>query len=1366
MPSSDDVVLSLHSVDGLSAEQQDALRRLGISRVSELLRFRPVHDAQLVVAVALGRIVHDVELTPLLDAPHHATPRPELPALPVDALAVVDDATARELGDHFGIRTIGALARFDAFAAAQRVVAERAGAFHEPASAPPELMPSLVGAVQNTINFSTFVREKTLRLPGVELLFDEDRVHDIDPRLAALFPVRGLGPIFTVGRRSAAVGGGIRRGVAGVLPRAPEPEPELHLGYAARFRQDWVNMGTFLGEIQHSLALAPGESRNIATIDWKRTHVTRRDEDTSVKELLTNDLVHTRALDEVARSAAFELQFGGTGTAAGTAVASAAMVLGAAAVGGVAGAVPAAAVGTAVGAAVGSFAPVLGNGIGAAAGAAGGALIGFGAGAAIAGGAALAATAGVQLGVVRSDSAGARAILADLAQDITETTSQKASSIRSLWSTVFVSDTQAENESLQTRNVTNYNHSHALTIQYYEVLQRYRTEVGLAAAEPLLFLPFRPLAFTLDLVADYWTVLREGVTDPALRERFEVVLGRFDTRTGRFTEGDQTLKTVVVTVQRLVVSGIGAVGPPPRVTLLGTASPQTRLGDVAVFAFAADDQPAAPITGVQVTRLLPGSPVTVSTRATVTEPDGAERVYARTSGVLEADRDGSVDVELDIPVGPPVDELEASTEEVERFFNARRYTFTRRLLLSLEPEQLIDLVEALLFRRAIQVDIRPQTFRSPSPRVPLARPGFAARRPTFGAAFAEAAGNRVRQAVLATVTRHPGIDADAIEAVDDALDRAADSLRDVSDSPTAREAGIDRAVQAAAPTFQTVVPGLAAEAGARLRELLRELGEKLAGDAALVEEAVPLTELVDPTPFAVTGNTLVFRMRRPSAAVAARRLVADTPLAQAASFVDDLGAFVKAELERRTAVTRDLFLPTSGVFAEALLGRANASEKLDVTRFFHWQDSPIPHLAPAIAQLAAGSRVQDQLDGTGPTVPGSVLNIVNPAAFPDPTGLAGILTAIQNGDIFRDMSKAQELATVLGNLSQLAARTTEIAGTLAGDARADALKAANDIASTVARLAQTPTQQGLQQNLPPSPAPTPTPTPTPTPPTPTPIPNPPRPVSPSTRRRIAVTLRVFVEPEVWEPRPSILSVVTGLTSPIELLLTQTRFGGQGRPLGQRDGASMAEVTTTFTIDTATMEMVEIDGGRPRFAPADIFLQADTESVPDRPEWFEALAPGATPISLISGSTLDPTGENFGVRHDQDGTRPRVRFTLAARPYFPLTKQDIEQRIGSVTIPIGGVPIGAANLVDLLFALSVFDIDADVSVTFEKGADGELTAQVSGSHDGFPYYEVFVNDTLRYDFTPTDDTAPESLRAGFPPERIERPPFVVPRLPGE
>ena len=1396
----DEVVLSLGMLPGLRDDQRAALGRMGIHRLSDLLHFQPVHRAQLIVALAAGRVVHDFEVEALVDAGHVGDPPADLMTRSTRVLAGVGASAATDLDTYFGVRTVADLASFQPFVQAQKIIAARANAFSEPASAPAELMPGIIGAIQNTINFASFVREKTLTLPGVELLYDEDRIHFIDERLAGLFPVRGFGLIFAPGLPGKK---GPNKSIK--LPKIPSPEPELHLGYAARLRQDWVNMGTYLGEVQHSLALAPGESRNIATIDWKRTHLTRRDEDTDVQELLSNDLVHTRALDEVARSTAFEHQFGGTGVAAGTASGSAANVVGAALVGGVAGAVPAAAVGALVGGAVGSVAPGVGNAIGAAAGAAGGAMIGFGVGAAVAGGSAMLASANAQLGVIRSDSTGSREVLAEMAQDITETTSQKASSIRSLWSTVFVSDTQAENEHLQTRNVTNYNHSHALTIQYYEVLAHYRTEMHIAAAEPLLFLPFRPLEFTLDLIADYWTLLRAGIDDPDLRARYDQVLAQFDTKTDAFVPGDDDpLVDIEVRVERpTVVFGLAS---PPNVRLIGPTPPQSRAGNVVRFRFD-DPRPVSQVTGVQIRGLITHEPVRVFVRLRVENDQAAEQFVHQRSDVLPADDDGRVRFDLSIPgIGPSVDHLQVTGDEIVRFFNAQRYRFTRQLLLALEREQLIDLVEALILRRSYEFDL-PPLVPGAFAGLPSVLPGLSARSLTLGGALGEAARNSVRRSVLAAVSDGPAAGtpvrrspasarpspasstSETLATIDAAVDRVADRLRGAGALPTANRDAVLTA--ALAPLSSALHAGGVANHVQIVNDakaLLAGLAVKLDADASLFEEAIPLTSFIDPQPFAITGNTLVFRMRKPDDQIAKRTLVTGTALQQVAGFVDALKRYVSQEVARRSPVVRDVYLPTSGVFAEALLGRANASEKLDVTRFFDWQDSPIPHLAPAIAQLVAGSRAQDQLDTT-PTVPGSVLNIVNPPAFPDPTGMAGVLSAIQNGSIFRDMSKAEQLTTVLSNLSQLAATTADVAGTLAGQAQANALQAANDIANTVAKLAQTSTEQGLRANqqtpdptgrpVPPTPPPTSPPPPPPTSPPPPPPPTsppppptsppppptsppppptsppPPPPTSPppppptSPRiRDVRIDFRVFVPSEVWEVKPSLspLSLAMLNASLIDAFFAGTRCSGQNRDFGRTNGVSMAQARMTFRLDTQTMEIVDVLELSPQFGSADFYLVTDTEDVPDKPEWFERVKPGKTPIADISGATLPLTESNFSVKRERVNESPVVRFTLDAHPHVPFTVASLGG-VPDTDISAGVVSFNAKQALVRIVELVVLDVNADVRVQFEKRGDGEIVVLVSGSHDAFPCYELYVNDDeAAYKFEPTSDDAPEDLHA--------------------
>lgn len=146
----------------------------------------------------------------------------------------------------------------------------------------------------------------------------------------------------------------------------------------------------------------------------------------------------------------------------------------------------------------------------------------------------------------------------------------------------------------------------------------------------------------------------------------------------------------------------------------------------------------------------------------------------------------------------------------------------------------------------------------------------------------------------------------------------------------------------------------------------------------------PLVELVDPNPVAIAANYLVLRL--------------------SGDDKTEREAWLHKKKIIEGSCREDLVpVPSGGVFAEAVLGRFNSAEKLDITRFWNWQDSPIPIQAPDIAAIQAGSRSEPDN-----TVPGQlsapVLSIVNPPAFPDPQGMGAVLAAIQNGNMFRDMS--------------------------------------------------------------------------------------------------------------------------------------------------------------------------------------------------------------------------------------------------------------------------------------------------------------------------------------------------------------------------
>lgn len=75
-------------------------------------------------------------------------------------------------------------------------------------------------------------------------------------------------------------------------------------------------------------------------------------------------------------------------------------------------------------------------------------------------------------------------------QNVNDRTHQNSSSSRNRRASVVKEVSQSEHESVSTRVIANYNHTHALSIHYYEVVQVFRVETRLSEADKVIFIPF------------------------------------------------------------------------------------------------------------------------------------------------------------------------------------------------------------------------------------------------------------------------------------------------------------------------------------------------------------------------------------------------------------------------------------------------------------------------------------------------------------------------------------------------------------------------------------------------------------------------------------------------------------------------------------------------------------------------------------------------------------------------------------------------------------------------------------------------------------------------------------------------------------
>lgn len=928
-----------------------SLANLGLRSWAELLGDSGVQDAMaLIKSRPDAATMRRAGLDPVRSARLNAD---ALAALPLSSLQRLSPALRRGLPATLGVSSVGELAK--AAAIIQRVTeldeAAEPDPFHEPPSAPRDLIPRSTGAIAASANYTQFVREHPLSLAdlGLEIQVDQALVRTVDPRLLAAFQF--------------------------------DPTPILQLGYMAGFRQDWISQGTFLGEPLQSIGLAPGETRRIAIIDWQRRVASQRDEDTDISESLSNVVTHQRSLAEVVSSTAREVQSGGTSLAAGTLATAVGAVGAGALVGGLGGA--------AIGAAAGSAA--------AGVGAIPGSLVGLGVGAVAGGiGAAVTASGNGQLGVVESDTSGRRDISANFSQRVNDVSMQKATALRSVMSTVVVSAEESERDALSTRAIANHNHAHALTIQYFEVLQHYRARVQHTRHQGLLFFPIQPLIFDGDLVLSHWESLRLGFSGNR-RARFDLMVARSRQLSASPLLAED-FKPSEVEVNQITVIGV------PRGRRLSLrarldaldALPFSRIGNTRVQRLNLIGKAARidDIYGLMLplsTADLLGRGIGSSTGSNNGENDLRVSVTIDTEPqttlqltISSEGDDGRIALDLRSALEQARQDAREAEDaandlvELVEAINSRPYRFTRLLVLSLEPEQLREVIEALVV---------------------------------------------VKKTTAATSSRGGGRSGPVNPPL--RLDRR-QILQHLPD---------DRQLGANAALLDTI------------REKFKTVPR---------QSGIPLSCLVDTQPFGWSDGMLVMKLRhlrnKDHTAKDFQQVSKQLPeLEVLRDYPAELATTLPAIAEQES--DQSIFLPTGGHFAEAILGRSNSAERLDGTRHIFWHELPNPLVATEIAALAAGSRAQP-LPDLKPTEANTVLTQAAPTNVPDPTLGAAAMAVLSQQNLFRDMSKTGELVGVLNNLSTLAQTMANKAGDLAGTAQEQTLQQAGALAQQIATLTE------------------------------------------------------------------------------------------------------------------------------------------------------------------------------------------------------------------------------------------------------------------------------------------------------------------------
>ncbi|WP_052955098.1 hypothetical protein [Microvirga vignae] len=779
----------------------------------------------------------------------------------------------------------------------------------------------------------------------LDLAFFPEKEPDFDPDAPAdLLPKSGIYPTERVFYRKLvldAVGApgetpqpietaaAIDLGAALTMPLAFQ---RLAIGAELTFSQSWFAQGLTLGQLLHSTSLAPGESTLIAMIDWERRTRASASETISETEQLTNTMTHSRAVSEVTDASAWEFQ---TGKSKVTTTSTTGQ---------------------------------------------GGVGFGLDLGLVSIGGSGAVATSSTEATSV-SSSYGQRELAASYAQQINDLSQQNASAVRNRRASIVREVSQEEHEQISTRVVTNYNHMHALSIQYYEVVQAFRVTTQLERARKCLFVPLQLISFHDPAVIDRWRlVLANAALTQRAQRQLTVEYGVVEIipQTPRVTPG-----RLILTGPRPSVMMRRAANAPASTSAAGAATPDTAEGTPAPDGSTAADGSRPDY------RAAPVNTPTAVLAAKGWNVDQLSAIGWATGRLLGRSGSDSVFVSDDtLVLGFNLKEGQAARFSVRRrdgaevtpghssptaFAFAGPIPITELQSIAIQTTEDRDVATALV----LQLNVLGTVFPLDVPVV-------------------------LRGGSLLDVVNFGGIGA----------------ARELTDHLEANRLHYSQAIYRALD---------AASIGAIL--------------APYTYRGLPLGQVIDPQPVAVTANFLVFRL-----SVSSEGHTRDARWAEEETAWREW--LVEHGLDRPAPKTELIPLPSGGVFAEAVLGRFNAAEKIDLTRFWNWQDSPIPITAPEIAPVQAGSRAQPE-DLRPGQLSQPIVSIQAPTSLPEPTGVSAIVSAIQQGNMFRDMSGLAQAS----ELARAALEASARGATAVGDQAAQNLKTVMDARTERMRIA-------------------------------------------------------------------------------------------------------------------------------------------------------------------------------------------------------------------------------------------------------------------------------------------------------------------------
>jgi hypothetical protein len=677
------------------------------------------------------------------------------------------------------------------------------------------------------------------------------------------------------------------------VPYANQATTVAH-GHILTMKQVWRADGYSLGDLLYSMALAPGQQKLVSLLDWERREATARTEHRTTTEVLAADLSHDRDIADIVRSALHEHM--DARSEAST---------------------------SAVGGALGGFiGPVV-----------------FG------------AAGGVSSASSSANQASARDVAATALNQARDRTLQSASAVRGQRATVVQTAREGESVQAQTEAIANYNHCHALTIEYFEVLRHFQVSQELAAVQECLFIPFEITPFT----------------------------------------DQKTIRWRHVLQDRLAYFGGAVINLRPKFDALARVTENWANADVPLNRYA--DDWVRSISGefwVQISIPRPA--------------DDADNHY-----------DDSAWAPYDDLLGNPGHDPTRRRDVFDRYLGIalpkdRGQIWNTRIAPAI-ARRLIDHItvavsgddgatytniglDATLVTPFSQNGQLLMTIRNTGNVTGITRAGITRIRLGIGGIAVPASVETIVQSGSMRY-RTDFVTGDLFGDYRVQNDLTTSDFVEIATPLTKFEKSNPRQNDRKEGRLLLDILNERVEFFHRLIWLAMDPNRRyMFLDGVLAPDAGgrSVASVVDNRIVGIVGNSLVMPV--------VPGLKLDPTYEFAAETQEDLRNVYATDPPPPMRIS----VPTRGVFAEAVLGQCNSCEKIDDTRFWHWEEAPIPDSPTAILPLSTASRRQTPPSVTPTDFPEALVHYQAVPTAPDPTGLSAALALLGSKDLFRNLT--------------------------------------------------------------------------------------------------------------------------------------------------------------------------------------------------------------------------------------------------------------------------------------------------------------------------------------------------------------------------